>query len=205
MHDDQGVTTESESHSCTSAERESPAGRTVDAATELVFPPVSFPSRRVVEIAGEDKLRQLVLRQYSLLMGSPILDLYTDNPWAFAKLAEHVADYVVECCGGKATYSDQNGSVCLRTRHFPITIDESAREIWLAALVRAMDEVDFPAEVREEYWNWIEAFSVRVINRRTSKDQPARISYAEAQRCFGGPSGEGLPCGISPRRDASID
>jgi hemoglobin len=196
MPDDHHMTNRPAAHSCApGGEPDGAAGRQVAAATELVLPAIALPSRRVLDLAGEEKLRQLVRRQYALLMASPILDLYTDNPWAFAKLAEKVADFVVESCGGAAAYSAQNGSTCMRTRHFAVTIDEAARETWLAALFRAMEEVDFPAAVRAEYWNWLEAFSVRLINRRTMKAQPARISFAAAQQRFGGHSGEGLPCG----------
>lgn len=174
------------------------AGRMVDAATELVFPAVPFPSPRVLAVAGEDKLRQVVRRHHALLQASAIADLFVKDPWQFAKLAERVADFVVEACGGASTYSEQHGSTCMRTRHFPFVIDESAREIWLEMLYRAMADVDFPGELREEYWNWLEAFSVRMINRRTMKAQPARIPYIVAQLRFGG-VGSGLDCGTALR------
>lgn len=182
---------------CTAGGVSGPEGcRREDAATELVFPAVTFASRRVLDLAGEDKLRQLVRRQYAHIKASPIPDLYIDNPWGFARMAENVADFIV-ACGGRAAYSGRSGPSCMRTRHFAVTIDEAARETWLAALFRAMEEVDFPVEVGEEYWSWLEAFSVRMINRRTMKEQPARIPFAAAQAIFGGRSGEGLPCAVS--------
>lgn len=200
MCDGHRMTNKSASSSCACGGHQgTEVGRTVDAATELVLPPVTFPSRRVFEVAGEERIRQVVRRHHALLQASPIADLFTKDPWAFAKLAEKVADFVVESCGGARTYSEQQGSTCMRTRHFPFTIDESARETWLAALFRAMEDVEFPVEVREEYWTWLEAFSVRMINRRTVKAQPARIPFVLAQLRFGGQSGEGLPCGTGFR------
>ena len=193
-------TSNEKSHSCAcTGPHAGEAGRSVDAATELVLPAMTFPSRRVLEIAGEEKLRQAVRRHHALLQASPIADLFTKDPWAFAKLAEKVADFVVESCGGAASYSERHGTVCMRTRHFPFSIDEAARETWLAALYQAMGDVDFPMAVREEYWNWLEAFSVRMINRRTMKAQPVRIPFVVASLRFGGQSAPGLPCGVGVR------
>jgi hemoglobin len=194
------MTNNSASHSCAcGGHQAAEVGRTVDAATELILPAVSYPSRRVLEIAGEEKLRQAVRRHHALLMASPIADLFPKDQWVFAKLAEKVADFVVESCGGATNYSEQNGGTCMRTRHFPFSIDERSRETWLAALFQAMVDVDFPAEVGEEYWNWLEAFSVRMVNRRTMKAQPARIPFILAQLRFGGGSADGLECGVRMR------
>jgi hemoglobin len=200
MCNGRSATKNSESHSCAcSGHRDGEAGRTVDASTELILPAVTFPTQRVLKIAGEENLRQLTRRHHALLQSSPIAGLFTKDPWAFAKLAERVADFVVEACGGATAYSEQQGDTCMRTRHFAFTIDESAREIWLAALFQAMADVDFPIEVRDEYWTWLEAFSIRMVNRRTMKAQPVRIPFVMAQLRFGGRSGGGPQCGIGIR------
>jgi hemoglobin len=175
------------------------AGRTVDVATELILPAVTFPSPRVLAVAGEEKIRQVVRRHHALLQASAIAGLFVKDPWQFAKLAERVADFFVEACGGAPAYSEQHGSTCMRTRHFPFSIDESAREIWLEMLYQAMVDVDFPTEVREEYWTRLEAFSVRMINRRTMKAQPVRIPYIVAQLRFGSVAGAGQDCGVGLR------
>ena len=199
MCDGRRVTEAPGSHSCGCGGHAASVGKTVDAATELILPAVTFPSPRVLEVAGEAKLRQVVERHHALLMGSTIADLFPKDPWVFAKLAAKVGDFVVEACGGVSSYSVEHGNTCMRTRHFPFTIDETSREVWLAALFRAMEDVDFPVEVREEYWTWLEAFSVRMINRRTMKAQPVRIPFLVAQLRFGKPAGEGLPCGVGMR------
>jgi hemoglobin len=197
MCEGQRVTSNSASHSCAcSGQPVGEVGRKVDAATELILPAVAFPSRRVLDTAGEERLRQLVRHHHALLVAGPIGSMFPADADLFADLVDKVADFVVESCGGGAAYSAQHGSTCMRTRHFPFTIDESARETWLSALFRAMEDVDFPIEVREEYWNWLEAMSVRMINRRTMKAQPARIPFAMAQLRFGGHAGEGMPCGV---------
>lgn len=199
MCDGKRVTETSATHSCACGGHSAGVGKTVDAATELVLPAVSFPSSRVLEVAGEAKLREAVIRHHELLAAGPIAAMFPADPAVFASLLVKVADFFVETCGGAASYSTEHGNTCMRTRHFPFTIDEPSREVWLAALFQAMEEVDFPVEVREEYWTWLEAFSVRMINRRTMKAQPVRIPFVVAQLRFGKPAGEGLPCGVGTR------
>lgn len=199
MCDGKRVTETSASHSCACGGHEAKVGRMVEAQTELILPTVPFPTRRMIDGAGEAKLRQLVECHHQRLAEGPIGAMFPSDPAIFSMLVKKVADFVVESCGGPASYSTEHGNTCMRTRHFPFTIDESARETWLAALYRAMEDVDFPVGLREEYWHWMEPFSVRMINRRTMKAQPAKIPYAMAHLRFGASSGEGLPCGVRMR------
>lgn len=152
--------------------------RTVGAGHDLDFPPVPFPSLRVIRSAGEALIRDVVTRHHALLRASPIAGLYPADPEKFAKAVSTSADFIVEACGGSALYTPVRGITCMRTRHFPFTIDEGARETWLGLLWQALEETGFPLDVREEYWNWQEAMSIRMINRRTDKAQPARFPYA---------------------------
>jgi hemoglobin len=151
-----------------------------EASVDLDFPPVPYPSRRVFSVAGEPMLRALVRRHHERLGDSRIGRLFPQDPGGFAAAVEKAADFIVEASGGPARYTPVNGSTCMRTRHFPFTIDESAREIWLAQLLLAFDDVGFPNALRLEVWNWLEAMSIRMINRRTMRAQPRRHPLAEA-------------------------
>lgn len=159
-------------------------GRRVAAHPEMEMPEVPFPSARVMEIAGADGLRQLVRHHHGLLRQSPIGHLFAADETEFATLVERIADYVVEVCGGPALFTPLHGNTCMRTRHFPFTIDERGREIWLEKLLQAIDETAFPPELHEEYWAWMEPFTIRMINRRTTKAQPIRLPYALARQRF---------------------
>lgn len=195
MCDAKHVTSPATSHSCACSGHADSVGKTVDAATELILPAVQFPSRRLLENVGEAKLREVVERHHALLAAGPIGAMFPADPAVFAMLVKKVADFVVEACGGAASYSTEHGNTCQRTRHFPFTIDETSREVWLEALFHAMDDAAFPAEACEEYWTWLEAFSVRMINRRTMKAQPVRIPFAVAPQHFGAPAPAGQPGG----------
>lgn len=163
-------------------------GRRVPASHEMEMPEVPFPSARVLAVAGAGALRELVRHHHALLRKSEIGHLFAADDTAFANLVERIADYVVEVCGGPAAFTPVHGNTCMRTRHFPFSIDEAARETWLAKLLQTMDETAFPQELHEEYWAWMEAFTVRMINRRTTKAQPAHLPYALARVRFGAPS-----------------
>ncbi len=67
----------------------------------------------------------------------------------------------------------------MRRRHCPFTIDEVAREVWLRELWLAFDDVSFPAQLRREYWECVEAFSIHMINRRTQRAQPQRFPFTD--------------------------
>ena len=152
----------------------------VEGFVELEFPRVPFPSRRIFEVAGEGTLRALVLRHHERLYDSPLRALFPADRRRFLAGVARAADYAVETCGGPPYFTSRLGKACMRKRHYPFTIDEAAREIWLGELWLAFDDVGFPAQVRQEYWEWVEAFSIRMINRRTQRAQPRRFPFAEA-------------------------
>jgi len=166
-------------HSLREALQPDEAIRVIDASHDLDFPPIPFPSLRVLRIAGEPMLRKLVLRHHELMRQSSIGDLFPADREQFMILVHKAGEFVVEACGGPDRYSAQFGTTCMRTRHLPFSIDEDGRHTWLRALWQAFDEVAFPDDVREEYWNWVEAMSIRMITRRRMRTQPPRYPYAQ--------------------------
>ena len=153
------------------------AGRTASAAHDLEFPEVRFPGPHLLRAVGEQALRNLVRRHHELLKASDIGHMLSTDPVQFDAAVERLADFVIESCGGPANYTLRQGPGCMRSRHFPFTIDEAARETWLACLVRALDDSGIPQPLCEEYWNWMEPMSIRMVNRRTQKPQPARYPF----------------------------
>ena len=155
------------------------AVRWVDGFFEMEFPRVPFPSRRIFEVAGETILRSLVLRHHERLYETPLRALFPADRQRFIGAATRAADYAVETCGGPHYFTSSRGKPCMRKRHYPFTIDESAREVWLRQLWLAFDDVGFPAQIRQEYWEWVEPFSIRMINRRTQRAPPQRYPFAD--------------------------
>ncbi|MGB0126016.1 MAG: hypothetical protein WBP72_00160 [Rhodocyclaceae bacterium] len=148
--------------------------------SDLQFPPIPLPSSNVAELAGEALLRALVKRHHERLRDSSLSPLFPVDPDRFAHGIDRAAAFVVEACGGPRRVAGGTKQSSLRERHFDFTIDEAAREVWLAELLLAFDDVGFPRSLRPTIWNWLEAFSVRMINRRTTLAQPNRYPFSQA-------------------------
>ncbi|WP_312283819.1 globin [Candidatus Igneacidithiobacillus taiwanensis] len=149
----------------------------VPAYPDLCFPEVVFPTRRVALVAGVEKIRELVVEHHRLLWHSPLQPIFGNDEKHFWKAVELTADFHAEACGGPKLYTQKRGHPHLRVRHFPFTIRERDRELWLDLYVEALRKVAFPLEVAEEYWQWIEALSIRMINRRSTVAPPVRIPF----------------------------
>lgn len=160
------------------------SGSICEARIDFVFPEVKFPSKKVYLAAGEELLRKLVEVHHENLMKSKIHYLFPTSHEKLRSLIERSADFVVEMCGGPPYYTLTRGEPKMRARHFSVTIDEKAREIWLACYKHALKDVHFPLSVLEEFWQWIESFSIRMINRRTTLEPPRRVPYSEIQDFF---------------------
>jgi len=156
--------------------------RWADAIPELQAPRVPFPSRRIFQVAGEQVLRALVLRHHQRLSQSSLRGLFPTDEEDFLAGVTRAADYVVETCGGPNYFTARHGKPCMRRRHYPFVIDEQARDTWLHHLYLAFDDADVPVEVRQEYWEWAEAFSIRMMNRRTEHAPLRRYPFADLLR-----------------------
>jgi hemoglobin len=149
---------------------------------DLEYLPIRFPSPRVLETLGEAGLRRLVRCHHEALLQSSVRHLFPGDAETLAKVVEKSALFFIESCGGAPDYTRRHGGNCMRTQHFPFTIDEAARDVWLACLRQAFDLADTPSAAREELWGWLESMSVRMINRRTTKKQPTRHAYASSEK-----------------------
>jgi hemoglobin len=151
-----------------------------DFEVDLIFPLPPAPSPAVFVAVGDEPLRALVRHHHELLRRSSIGDLFPRDPKRFDAIVEHIAEFVVNSIFGRPEGVGTRGLTWFRSRHLPLTIDETARNVWLGALLASFDEVDYPEAARVELWNWVEALSIRAITRRTMVGQPRRYPLAEA-------------------------
>jgi len=146
------------------------------------YPDVISPAPHVFRIAGEQKIRNLVIYHHKLLYKSPLKDIFGESEKRFEIIVNRTADFHVEACGGPAYYSSARGSASLGIRHLPFTITESDRELWLHLYAKSLYDTKFPLDAGEIYWRWIESVSLRVINRRGRALPPERISFNQAMK-----------------------
>lgn len=153
--------------------------RRADEKIDFVFPAVIFPSNQLFLSWGEENIRKMVAYHHNLLRKSAIGDLFPKDNAKFEFATAKTADFFVEALGGGKEFSSKYGHPALRMRHFQMTIDEKAREIWLMMYKKTIKDVKMPDEFVEEFWNWIEALSIRMINRRTNVYDIPRFFYSQ--------------------------
>lgn len=141
---------------------------TAEAKIDFIYPEVPFPSPRLYRTWGAENIRNMVRYHHGLLRKSAIGHLFPSDETMFTFATEKTADFFVEALGGDKAYTPVHGHPALRMRHFHITIDEKRREIWLMMYKKTINDLGMPSECIEEFWNWIEPLSIRMINRRTT-------------------------------------
>jgi len=159
--------------------------RWVEPKIDFVYPELYFPSNRIFKVFGEANIRAMVFYHHSLLKKTTLGHLFAQEEKEFMMATEKTADFFVEALGGGDVFTPKHGHPALRMRHFRFDVDEAARDIWLAMYKKTLKEVDFPKELLEEFWNWIEPLSIRMINRRTTTEAPARYFWADVKAEFG--------------------
>ena len=159
--------------------------RTADAKIDFVYPPVVFPSNKILKTFGEEAIRNMVFHHHSMLKKSSIGDMFPADEKEFLEGTQKTADFFVEALGGGDIFSSKRGHPALRGRHFRFTIDEKGREIWLMMYKKTLRDIEFPKELLEEFWNWIEPLSIRMINRRTTAVPPQRFTFESIKSEFG--------------------
>lgn len=158
--------------------------RVVEAMIDIIFPAVPFPSNKIFKALGEMKIREMVTYHHELLLKTKVGKLFPPHPEALKMAIDKSADFFVEALGGGDVFTSVHGEPHLRMRHFKIPIDENDREIWLAMYKKTLKELDFPREHLEEFWNWIEPLSIRMINRRTNMESIKRHYWSEVKNEF---------------------
>lgn len=111
--------------------------------------------------------------------------MFPQDEKEFLEGTQKTADFFVEALGGGDVFSAKHGHPALRGRHFRFVIDEKGREIWLMMYKKTLKDIGFPKELAEEFWNWIEPLSIRMINRRTTTMPPERIYFDSIKVEFG--------------------
>ena len=70
------------------------------AASDMTFPPVPFPSRRVFGATGEAMLRELVQRHHERMLDTRVGHLFSRDRELFLAGVKRTADFMVEATDG---------------------------------------------------------------------------------------------------------
>ena len=108
-------------------------------------------------------------QNYDLLFQSEIKHLFPPNEEGLKLAKKHSSDFIIQICGGPRYFDKSRGEPRLIARHSPFQIDKKARIIWLECYKQAMEELDISDEAKKSFWEYIERFSVWMINTPTNK------------------------------------
>jgi hemoglobin len=95
---------------------------------------------------------------------SSISDLFPQDASAFEAVKKHSADFFVQICGGPPYFNQNRGKPMLINRHAPFKITYRARLVWLDCYRDALAKLTIPDELILSFWNYINVFSIWMVN-----------------------------------------
>lgn len=116
---------------------------------------------------GEENIFKMLSDFYRELGQSSIRSMFPDD---LEDASKKSAAFFVGVLGGPPLYHQRFGPPMMRKRHLRFTIDEGARQVWLACFEKTLKDADkkyqFPMEHFERFWNFLDKFSVWMVNTK---------------------------------------
>src|SRR6202167_4757667 len=121
--------------------------------------PVSFYEA----VGGRETFTRLVRRFYEEVAADPVLrPVYPTEDLGPAE--EHLRLFLIQYWGGPPTYNELRGHPRLRMRHVRFRIGEIERDLWLRHMRTALDELDLPAPLDEQLWDYLVMAAHSLVN-----------------------------------------
>ncbi|WP_333805050.1 globin domain-containing protein [Sulfurospirillum sp.] len=149
------------------------------------LPPIIFPSSNFLAKVGIDTIAKIVLHHHRLLQKSSIAHMYPTDESHFLEGVSKASHFMIEALGGEKVYTFSYGPPALCRTHAPFVIDDEARAVWLMAYKQTLHDLYFPKALIKEFWNWIEPFSLRMINKQSHSTPAKRFLYEDMKKEFG--------------------
>jgi hemoglobin len=123
-------------------------------------------------LGGAEKLRALVDRFYHLMDAQPEYDAIRKvHPQDLSGSAEKLFLFLTGWLGGPPLYLQKFGQPFLRARHLPFPIGATERDLWLACMRQAMEEIQVEEGLRAALAS---AFAKTADHMRNQPDSPHR-------------------------------
>lgn len=116
-------------------------------------------------VGGTPFFERLVDRFYVHVAERPALMALYPEPDDLDGARWRLTMFLVQYWGGPTTYSDERGHPRLRMRHMPFVIDEHGRDLWLAAMSAALDDVGLNEALRPILWDYFTMAAEAMRNR----------------------------------------
>ena len=126
---------------------------------------IAGPSHEIYAKMGRENLYRMIEEFYRELGSSAIRSMFPVDLVASSKKS---AAFFAQLTGGPQEYTERHGPPRMRARHLAFRITPQARAEWLACferiLVRAVKDFAFPAEHLEGFRQFLEKFSMWMVN-----------------------------------------
>ena len=141
----------------------------------FVFPTLKAPSLRFIQHVGREKLTKIVLHHYGLLRHIASLNFYANEYQPFMEEVTKISHFMLEALGCNDSYSKEYGLNDSMTQ--PFTITSKGRDVWLTMFLQTLKEMQFPEKYLQEFWTWIELFSLRLLDTSVLETLPKRYTF----------------------------
>ena len=124
-----------------------------------------LPSKKIYEVLGYDGVMDLMYRFYDEIYDSAIATFFPQDEDEFDEIKHKNALFFVQLLGGKKIHNediDLNEHI-LRI-HDEFSIYDKSRFEWLGCMETALRETDMPQELKDEFWDYLEKFSMLTVN-----------------------------------------
>lgn len=116
------------------------------------------------QVGGEAFFSNLVSQFYAHVATDPILrPMYPDSDLKAA--AERLQLFLEQYWGGPTTYQENRGHPRLRMRHAGFHINIAARDAWLKAMQKVIDEIEMDSTLRAQLWSYLEMAANSMVNQ----------------------------------------
>lgn len=129
-------------------------------------PAVTIPTPEFLIQMSESGIRQMVSDHYDLLSKSEIKNLFPRIEEALDKAKQRSSDFFIQICGGHPYFNENRGKPLLAKRHAPFSITPEARIVWLKCYQQVLSKLDLPDDIKQSFWNYLDVFSVWMVNTR---------------------------------------
>ncbi|MCF6206854.1 MAG: globin [Sulfurovum sp.] len=134
-----------------------------------INPPVTKPDPKFLEELGEERIRDLLDRFYTLLYQSPIKHLFPQTEEEMKTAAQNSADFFIQICGGPKYFNKNRGAPQMSRRHAPFAITPEVRLHWLVLFEEALQPLigQVSNDSLQSFWDYINVFSLWMVNTRS--------------------------------------
>ncbi|HIP51777.1 MAG TPA: globin [Campylobacterales bacterium] len=132
------------------------------------IPSVERPNPDFLTQVTEQGMRDLLSRFYVCLDKSAIRSMFpAKNAEGMEIAAQTSADFFIQICGGPAYFNQRHGMPKMRQRHAPFSITAESRLHWLICFEEALQPLESTVseESLQSFWNYLNIFSIMMINR----------------------------------------